>query len=38
MICPFFLTIENPVNNLKFKKEERVSKPIIEYHLLSDIC
>ena len=35
---PVFLTIENPANNLKFKKEERVSKPIIEYHLLSDIC
>jgi hypothetical protein len=35
---PTFLTIENPVNNLKFKKEERVSKPIIEYHLIDDIC
>jgi hypothetical protein len=35
---PVFLTIENPANNLKFKKEERVSKPIIEYQLLSDIC
>ena len=35
---PVFLTIENPANNLKFKKEERVSKPVIEYHLLSDIC
>lgn len=35
---PVFLTIENPVNNLKFKKEERISKPIIEYHLSSDIC
>ena len=35
---PTFLTIENPVNNLKFKKEERVSKPIIEYYLIDDIC
>lgn len=35
---PVFLTIENPANNLKFKKEERISKPIIEYHLSSDIC
>lgn len=35
---PVFLTIENPVNNLKFKKEERISKPIIEYHLMNDIC
>lgn len=35
---PVFLTIENPANNLKFRKDERVSKPIIEYHLLSDIC
>lgn len=35
---PTFLTIENPVNNLKFKKEERVSKPIIEYHLINEIC
>lgn len=35
---PVFLTIENPANNLKFKKEESISKPVIEYHLLSDIC
>ncbi len=35
---PVFLTIENPANNLKFKKEERVSKPLIEYHLISEIC
>lgn len=35
---PVFLTIENPAKNLKFKKEERISKPVIEYHLLSDIC
>jgi hypothetical protein len=35
---PIFLTIENPANNLKFKKEEIISKSIIEYHLTSDIC
>jgi Domain of unknown function (DUF3883) len=35
---PTFLTIENPANNLKFKKDERVSKPIIEYHLVNEIC
>lgn len=35
---PVFLTIENPAYNLKFKKEERIFKPVIEYHLLSDIC
>lgn len=35
---PTFLTIENPVNNLKFKKEERVSNPVIEYHLINEIC
>lgn len=35
---PVFVTIENPANNLKFKKEVRISKPTIEYHLLSDIC
>lgn len=35
---PTFLTIENPVNNLKFKKEERVSNPIIEYNLINEIC
>ena len=34
---PTFLTIENPAYNLKFKKEERLSKPIVEYHLISDI-
>ena len=27
---PVFLTIENPAYNLKFKKEERISKPFIE--------
>ena len=35
---PTFLTIENPVNNLKFKKEERLSNPIIEYNLINEIC
>lgn len=35
---PIFKTIENPVKNLKFKKEERVSKPIVEYFLINDIC
>ena len=35
---PKFKTIENPVNNLKFKKDERKSKPIVEYHLIGDIC
>jgi len=35
---PKFKTIENPVNNLKFKKDERKSKPIVEYHLIEDIC
>ena len=35
---PIFKTIENPIKNLKFKKEERISKPIIEYNLLNDIC
>lgn len=34
---PILLPIENPANNLKFRKEERISKPIIEYHLTSDI-
>ena len=34
---PTFKTIENPVKNLVFKKEERVSKPITEYHLMNYI-
>lgn len=35
---PTFLTVENPVNNLKF--EEKIIKPeeIKEYHLISEIC
>lgn len=35
---PTFLTIENPTQNLKFKKEERVPNPIVEYHLIKEIC
>jgi Domain of unknown function (DUF3883) len=35
---PVFRTIENPANNLKFKRVERISKPIIEYHLMKDVC
>ncbi len=35
---PRFLPIENPVKNLKFRKDERISKPIIEYHLINEIC
>lgn len=35
---PEFKTIENPTKNLSFKKEERISKPIIEYLLIKDIC
>lgn len=35
---PTFLTVENPTKNLTFKKEERISNPIIEYHLANDIC
>ena len=35
---PTFLTIENPIKNLSFKKEKRNSKPTIEYHLVTDIC
>lgn len=34
---PTFLTIENPLNNLKFEKIIK-SKEIKEYHLISDIC
>lgn len=35
---PVFLTIENPANNLKFKREELISTPVIEYRLMDDIC
>jgi hypothetical protein len=35
---PTFLTIENPIRNLKF--EERIINPKVmkEYHLVGDIC
>ena len=35
---PNFLTIENPTKNLKFNKDERTPKQIIEYYLANDIC
>ena len=35
---PNFLVIENPIKNLKFNKDERTPKPIIEYYLANDIC
>lgn len=35
---PLFLIVENPIHNLKFKKHERLSKSIIEYQLVTDIC
>jgi Domain of unknown function (DUF3883) len=35
---PSFLTIENPVNNLKFEEKIIKSKEIKEYHLISEIC
>jgi hypothetical protein len=35
---PVFLSIENPIKNLSFRKEDRISKPYIEYHLENDIC
>ena len=35
---PTFLIIENPIENLKFKRIERPSKLVIEYHLEKDIC
>jgi hypothetical protein len=35
---PVFKTIENPIQNLKFQKQERSSKPVIEYHLINEIC
>ncbi|TPG40697.1 DUF3883 domain-containing protein [Flavobacterium pectinovorum] len=34
---PTFLTIENPINNLKFEERIIKSKEIKEYHLISDI-
>ena len=35
---PTFLTIENPANTLKFKKDERPSEPIVNYILSTPIC
>lgn len=35
---PTFLTIDNPLNNLKFEERIIKSKEIKEYHLMSDIC
>lgn len=35
---PIFLTIENPLKNLKFAERIVKSKEIREYHLISDIC
>jgi len=35
---PTFLTIENPINNLKFEERILKSKETKEYHLLKDIC
>lgn len=35
--APTFLTIENPINNLKFEERIIKSKEIKEYHLISDI-
>ncbi len=35
---PTFLTIENPINNLKFEERIIKSKETKEYHLTKDIC
>ena len=35
---PTFLTIDNPLKNLKFEEKIIKSKEIREYHLISDIC
>lgn len=35
---PTFLTIENPLKNLKFEKQIKKQKNTKEYHLISDIC
>lgn len=35
---PTFLTIDNPLRNLKFEERIIQSKEIREYHLISDIC
>lgn len=34
---PTFLTIDNPIKNLKFEEKIVKSKDIKEYHLISDI-
>jgi hypothetical protein len=35
---PKLLTIQNPANTLKFKRDERPSKSIVQYLLVNDIC
>ncbi len=35
---PTFLTIDNPIKNLKFEERIIKSKEIREYHLMTDIC
>jgi len=35
---PTFLTIENPVNNLKFEEKIIKSEETKEYHLINAIC
>lgn len=35
---PKFLTIEHPTKNLNFIRDERASKPTIQYYLEKDIC
>ncbi len=35
---PTFLTIENPINNLKFEEKIIKSKETKEYHLISEVC
>lgn len=35
---PTILTIDNPINNLKFEKKIIKSKEVREYHLVRDIC
>lgn len=35
---PKLLTIENPINNLRFEEKIIKSKETKEYHLLKEIC
>jgi hypothetical protein len=35
---PNFLTIENPIKNLRFEERIVQSKTTKEYHLLGEIC